>query len=110
MDLNLSIARSVACHLRDTYFAAVSEMKNEEIIEMAKHSPDWPCYVWPKDFITFARLIAAKQRGEYVRKLGSLGARCLSEYDCIEKGIDFAAYERGVSDAIEAAAILTQED
>ncbi len=37
-------------------------MTDQEIIEMAKQAPEWPCYVWPKDFIAFARLITKKQR------------------------------------------------
>ena len=32
----------------------------------------------------------------------NVGARCLSEDDCIAQGINFAAYERGVSDAAQA--------
>jgi hypothetical protein len=34
----------------------------------------------------------------------NVGRWCLSEDDCIAQGIDFAAYERGVSDAAQAFA------
>jgi hypothetical protein len=50
--------------------------------------------------------ILAEQRrvelGECRKRTNSVGRYCMSEFDCIEKGIDFSAYERGVNDAIEA--------
>lgn len=36
------------------------------------------------------------------KQTSSIGRFCLSEDDCIVAGIDFSAYERGLSDAIEA--------
>ena len=37
------------------------------------------------------------------KRLHNAGRYCMSEFDCIEKGIDWSAYERGVSDAINVA-------
>lgn len=37
------------------------------------------------------------------------GSRCMSEYDCIEQGINFPAYERGISDAINACQAIASE-
>lgn len=36
------------------------------------------------------------------KQTSSIGRFCLSEDECIVAGIDFSAYERGLSDAIEA--------
>lgn len=39
---------------------------------------------------------------EAYKQTSAIGRFCLSEDDCIVAGIDFSAYERGLSDAIEA--------
>ena len=43
---------------------------------------------------------------EAYKQTSALGRFCLSEDDCIVAGIDFSAYERGLSDAIEAFGML----
>lgn len=49
------------------------------------------------DLHPFARRLLARRCD-----LANVGGECMSEDECIAKGIRFGDYERGVSDAIEA--------